>query len=189
MFSLEEAPATKLIFLEELENLPDMSKTKGISLCPVHKKFDQGYASIKTNNYLHSIAERKRRKRAGFDDILWINNKNEVCEASAANIFFVRKVKNINELYTPVEESCILAGITREKILMLVKNKPEVRSKTTKIDFSEIADFDEAFLSSSIQGLVPIKKIGYYKYKTLCSKGFFTQINQNFKKLILRAVS
>lgn len=57
--------------------------------------------------------------REGFDEVVWLNEKGEVCEGSYTNIFFELEDPKTGrvQLHTPSLEAGILAGTCRSRII------------------------------------------------------------------------
>ena len=103
---------------------------------------------IKSTNYLHS-ANVMRTAKSGVVDVLYYFNEI-ITETSRCN-FFIVKDGNIS---TPSHD--ILEGITRRRLLDL-KN---VNIQCRKIYLSELSEADEAFISSTSKGVMPVTQIG-----------------------------
>jgi branched-chain amino acid aminotransferase len=143
--------------------------------------------SIKNPFSLTSIVEMIELQKKGYDDVLWVNNEQEITEASTSNIFFIGRDGNTNYVETPALECGLLGGITRYHILkLLAENKIEVRESS--ILQNEFARFDEAFLSSTIRGLVPIREIDDKKFSSTRPTAFFHTIDQLFQNWISQEV-
>ncbi|MCY1534374.1 D-alanine aminotransferase [compost metagenome] len=112
--------------------------------------------SIKTIDYLQAIRLQPYLKEQKAEDILY-HHEGMIRECPRANFFIVKE----NHILTP--KTAILSGITRSKILKL-----EIEGYTfSEVDFglTEMAEADEAFISSSTKNALPVltidgKKIG-----------------------------
>ena len=90
----------------------------------------------------------------GFDSALFLNERNEVCETSFANIFFVREDK----IYTPEISSGLLRGTMRDFLLKNFEIVEEI------INAKDLASFDECFISNSLMGVRNVKAIDKIKF-------------------------
>ena len=145
------------------------------------KRLGQGVtergAAAKTGNYLSSIVALKKAKESAFDDVLWTNAEGEVTEASTANIFFIGREGDQVAFTTPPPRSGLLLGITRGTIIRLMENaKLPVHEEIVYAD--ELAKFDEAFVSSTVRGLVPIRQIDDHQLHTTRPNSVFQHINR-----------
>ena len=71
-----------------------------------------------TGGYLNSALAKSEAVMNGYDEALFLNDRGQVCEGSAENIFIVRD----GVLHTPDRTADILEGITRKAILALAKD-------------------------------------------------------------------
>lgn len=101
-------------------------------------------------NYMNSIMALREAIAVGADDALLLDQQGFVAEASAANIFMVRK----NILYTP-SLTAALPGITRDCIFTLASELGlEIIEKSITRDELYIAD--EIFLTGTATEITPV---------------------------------
>jgi branched-subunit amino acid aminotransferase/4-amino-4-deoxychorismate lyase len=136
-------------------------------------------AAAKTGNYLSSILAMEKAESEGFNDILWSNSEGEITEASTANIFFMSRDGDNIEFVTPAAHSGILLGITRSTMIGLIK-RAGIPVKEEIIFADEIPRFDEAFLCSTVRGLVPVNRIDRHKMHTARTGAVFRHIERLF---------
>lgn len=113
----------------------------------------------KCNNYADNIFENRKAKSLGFDEAIFLNHDDEICEGSISNIFFVKDDK----LYTPKVESGLLKGIIREQII----KKFDVEEAIIRL--TDISQFSSCFITNSIIGIMPVNSIGKQRF-TINSK-------------------
>lgn len=112
-----------------------------------------------TGHYANSIIASLEIHKAGFDEALFLDYKDNVAEGPGENIFIVKK----GVLFTPPRDN-ILPGFTREAIMALARdNGYKVMEKTLKL--SDVYSADEAFFTGTAAevtgiGSVDNKKIG-----------------------------
>ena len=104
---------------------------------------------LKTFNYSDNILEREKAIKGNYNDAMFVNSKDFICETSCSNIFFVRK----EQIYTPVMHSGLLPGVVRSYVI----KRYEVIEK--EIHISELVDYEEVFITNSLLGVMPIYKI------------------------------
>ena len=137
---------------------------------------DRG-AAAKTGNYLSSIVALKKAHENAYDDVLWTNVDGEVTEASTANIFFIGREGDQVSFITPPSRSGLLLGITRRTVIRLMENaKLPVHEEIVYQD--ELAKFDEAFVCSTVRGLVPVRQIDDHQLHTTRPNSVFQHINR-----------
>jgi branched-chain amino acid aminotransferase len=71
-----------------------------------------------TGGYLNSALAKSEAVMNGYDEAIFLNDRGQVCEGSAENIFIIRD----GILHTPDRTADILEGITRRSILALAKD-------------------------------------------------------------------
>jgi branched-subunit amino acid aminotransferase/4-amino-4-deoxychorismate lyase len=122
----------------------------------------------------------ERAKSSGFDDVLWINGDGEIAEATWSNLFLIGRTGDLVEIATPPASSGILEGVTRRRITeLLVSAKIPVTERV--ITEEEIPGFDEAFVTSSIRGLVAVTQIGSHRLHTLRPNSVFGHISRLYQ--------
>lgn len=134
---------------------------------------------VKALSYLHSIVALEEVKENCFDDVLWLNHFGEITEASTSNVFFIGRNGEESFVETPAAESGLLVGITRKKVIDLLE-KSNVSCCELVLEANELARFDEAFLSSSVRGLVPIRSINDKVFASTREKSVFNRIRGIF---------
>ena len=98
----------------------------------------------------------------GLSDILYFNDREEVCEASYSNIWIYNK----GILYTPPTNSPCLPGITRHQILKCAGEVGIPVRDDHPVDRMILSNADEIFLSSSIRGIQPVTEISGLNWKS-----------------------
>jgi len=100
---------------------PNGLKPISISINPIYSRsFFGGTGDVKcAANYSISLLAQKEAKEKGFDQVLWLGGKehNIIAEVGAMNIMFVIN----NEIITPRLDGTILAGVTRDSSITLLK--------------------------------------------------------------------
>ncbi|MDG7105160.1 aminotransferase class IV, partial [Streptococcus pneumoniae] len=89
-----------------------------------------------------------------FDDILYVNEKENICELSRSNIFLIKD----RTVYTPDLGSGILDGITRKLIIDLCQEH-NILIEIKELNYSKLSDFDSAFCVGTTNGITPIRNI------------------------------
>ena len=119
--------------------------------------------AAKTNNYLATIVAQQQAQDDGYDDVLWINAKQQVTEASTANIFFVTEHRGQFSCHTPIADCGLLKGITASWVSkILSEHKIQVQEQTILLD--QCPKFCGAFLTSTIKGVQQVIAIDNSSY-------------------------
>lgn len=132
---------------------------------------------IKSLNYLQNVIARREAEGKGYDEAIFLNERGEVTEGNATNIFWVKG----NILHTPAAECGLLPGITRE---MLTSLAPELgmEVKEGRHDINDVLSSDGAFLTNSLVGITAITEID--KVGIILDGKLFTKLREPlFRKL------
>jgi branched-chain amino acid aminotransferase len=113
-------------------------------------------ATLKTTSRAEYVYARLEARRAGADDALFMTISDHLSEGTSANIFLVRgAVDGQAELATPSLDCAILPGTTRSWLLRWA-SRVGLRPVETLLRHEDLAKADEAFLSSSVAGVLPV---------------------------------
>ncbi len=126
------------------------------------QRFARGYKLIttslqrvspeaKTTNYVAAVRALKEAARHGADDALFVNEQGHVLEATRSNFFIFRG----DTLVTA--RMGVLIGITRNVVLELARGRFPIEERP--ILFAELAEAEEAFVTSSSKEIVPVVQI------------------------------
>ena len=110
--------------------------------------------SHKTGNYLENRIARRKAKKCGYDDALFLNTDGYLAETTVSNIFLVRD----HTLITPSAESGILPGIVRSWVLDYAVRSGIV-ALCISCDLDELREADEVFVTNSVIGIRPVSEI------------------------------
>jgi len=105
----------------------------------------------KTSNYLAAIRALKEAARRNASDALFVSEQGHVLEGTRNNFFVFRG----DTLVTPKEQ--ILLGITRDVVLELARGRFALEERPITLD--ELAQVDEAFITSSTKEITPVIQI------------------------------
>ncbi|MBM3461617.1 MAG: branched-chain-amino acid aminotransferase [Armatimonadetes bacterium] len=106
--------------------------------------------SLKTSNLLNLRLAFMDARRQGADDVVMLNHRGEVAEASGSNIFLVKD----GALQTPEMGAGILGGITRDFVIRLARdNGFQVTEGVISPEALRAAD--EVFLTSTTRSIMP----------------------------------
>ena len=113
--------------------------------------------------YMICTLSKHEAEKEGFTDSLMLDHKDDIAEATGANIFF----KNSDgELHTPIPDS-FLNGITRRSIIEIAKSK-NIKVIERKIKPAELSKFTGCFLTGTAAEVTPVSQIDKYKF-TVCN--------------------
>lgn len=105
----------------------------------------------KLNNALLYVLSKIEAKENQCDEALILNDKNQICETSSANILWVKN----NQLYIPNSSLGIIPGIT----LHIVKSHLEFKIIEDNFLVDSLVDAEHVYVCNSIWGIIPVKSI------------------------------
>ncbi len=113
-------------------------------------------ATLKTTSRAEYVYARLEARRAGADDALFLTIDDHLSEGTSANIFLVRRAADGElELATPSLDCAILPGTTRSWLLDW-GSRVGLRPHEARLGRADLTTADEAFLSSSVAGILPV---------------------------------
>lgn len=105
-------------------------------------------------NYAAGLLAIGEARDAGCDDALLLDRSGAVSEASTSNVFAVWD----NRLVTPPLDLPILAGITRDTLIVLAREMGiDVREETFNVEQLVLAD--EIFISGTTSEITPVREV------------------------------
>lgn len=104
---------------------------------------------LKLGNYAEHLVAMDMARREGFDEMLFYNTDDELCESAMANVFLIRG----RSLETPGLESGCLEGVTRNLLMRLAADNG-IPVKARLLRKKDVAKADAIFLTSSVKGPV-----------------------------------
>lgn len=125
------------------------------------KGFQLGYSKVRRNetspltrhktlNYGDNILEKRAAASCGLDDLIFLNSREEICEGSVSNIFFVSK----GRIYTPPVFCGLLPGIMRRFVLQHAEVTEIVLTRAS------VDEMQECFVTNSLMGIMPVRRLG-----------------------------
>ena len=138
-----------------------------IDIFPDARKSNDAFSNLKSANYLPYVMAAIWAKENKLNDALILNQHERICDATIANIFWVKDEK----IFTPpLIEGCV-AGVMRKKILELALNITEMN-----LTESNLINVDEVFLTNTITGIRWVKQFRDKVYDNKIAEKIFTQI-------------
>ena len=154
----EDVPATIAIQAWPVVPAPTDHLERGLHLVAssVRRDPQNPLASLKTTSRAEYVYARLEARRAGADDALFLTIDDHLSEGTSANIFLVRAAADgAPELATPSLDCAILPGTTRSWLLDWARGVG-LRPFEGRLRRHDLAGAQEAFLSSSVAGILPV---------------------------------
>ena len=149
----------------------DYQRALSLNISKVRRNESSIFTFHKTLNYGDNILEKRKSKKLGYDEPIFLNSKNQITEGATSNIFVVVGDK----IYTPKLSCGLLNGIVRQYII----SNYNVIEKEIDIEFLNNAD--EIFLTNSLFGIMPVNNL---EKKVFKSQEISKNILQNYKKYL-----
>ena len=127
-------------------------------------------AGHKTLNYLSRLAALREATRRGAGEALWFNVHNYLESGSISNVFIVKggtlltppTAADLRDPAVagavPYPRSAALPGVTRAAVIELARSAG-VDARTASVSVAELLDADEAFVTNSAMGIMPVCRI------------------------------
>lgn len=144
--------ATLIVTVDKKHTYPKACYEHGVKV--ITFSHCQPFAQAKTLGYTIGIKALKIARQQGAIEAVYCC-RGKITEGVTSNLFAVLK----NKIVTP--KNHILRGITRNLVLQLAKEIASVEERN--ISLEEIPNFQEAFLTSSSKGVMPIVQIDQYR--------------------------
>ena len=97
----------------------DVVESVKVTSAPWRRDGERVLRGLKVGSYAEQLVALDMARREGFDEMLFYNTADELCEAAMANVFLIRGKK----LLTPSLDSGCLAGVTREAVIRIAGEK------------------------------------------------------------------
>ena len=148
-----------------------------------HRAAPKGIGNAKAiGNYSASLLPLIEAKNSGFDEVIYLNAKDEefVEEVGSANLF----VLTGNTIKTPKLDGSILPGITRDSVITLAKDTIGLEVLETNVTLTELYDADEVFCTGTAVVVTPVGSITGLDGKHKIADGKIGQLTSKLRQLL-----
>jgi branched-chain amino acid aminotransferase len=111
-------------------------------------------AGVKVTSWLNNVWSLYEAQQAGCDEVVMLNERGEVAECTAANIFCVRG----GRVYTPPLASGCLEGVTRA-VLLEIGARAGAPVEERRLLPEDLYSADEVFISSTNRSMLGVSEI------------------------------
>ena len=179
--SSESLPEVDLIFCTA--GLPSYREPVRLSLCEHGRHAASPLAGTKVTSWIFNVWTLQGAQQRGFDEALLLNERGEIAECTAANIFCARG----GRVFTPPLSSGCLEGVTRGILLDIAPATGiSVEEKTLRPE--ELYAADEVFITSTNRSLLGVSEVEGRKFAN--APGPITQrLEQAFSNYMLDYVT
>jgi len=157
--------ASFVILVQSLKEVPPEKRAKGLKLSlatSLHRNHPLTLnPAWKTGNYLNNLLCLREALARGADEVVMTSLRGEITEAAVSNLFFVKG----RTVVTPRLQAGILSGITRRFILGTVAPRAGVKTVEKRVSVTDLAGFDECFLSGTTKGIAPVCAVDRQRFR------------------------
>lgn len=115
-------------------------------------------SGVKVTSWLNNVWSLHEAQQAGCDEVVLLNERGEVAECTAANVFCVRD----GGVWTPPLDSGCLEGITRDTLLE-IGGSAGVPVAERVLRPEDLYSADEVFISSTNRSMIAVGEINGHK--------------------------
>ncbi len=133
---------------------PDFPETVSAMISPWKRNEQSPLTGLKCASYAENLLALDHARKAGFNEAIFFNTADRLCEAATSNIFIVRS----GRVLTPPLDSGCLPGVTRSVVIDLAKNHG-LTCIETPLEKIDLENADEIFLTSAIRGPMPVSRL------------------------------
>jgi branched-chain amino acid aminotransferase len=152
---LSTTPVSQSVLWMAAGPLPPPIRESGVIITQtIQVTEDNPLAKHKTLNYWSKRIAQTQAVENGSDDVLCVTPAGFICETCRANVFLVEG----RRLSTPDLEGPLLPGVMRAVVLERAR-RMGLEIAAGPIRLERIKTADEAFLTSSLRGMLPIARM------------------------------
>ena len=169
------------VIIPEYKKTDPKTYTDGISIgrVPIIRPSDNILSThLNTLSKLNCILASIEANNLGFDEGIMNDPNGNVSTCNSTNLFFIKSRK----VLTSRGKYC-LNGITRGKAIQICHSN-DIPCSEEDFTFNDIADCDEAFVTGTFAGIIPVKKIEHRNLKSTNSDSLVNEIRLLYNKFI-----
>ncbi|WP_261134746.1 aminodeoxychorismate lyase [Bacillus sp. Marseille-Q3570] len=151
--TLEFKDPTIMVYGGELADAPVTLQEKEAKVLRIPRNTPEGQIRLKSHHFLNNLLAKQELQDPAIEGI-FLTDEGFVAEGITSNIFWMKE----NTLYTPVIDTGILNGITRQYVLSLC-DKLGISVQVGKFKKEELLQAEECFITNSIQEIIAISRI------------------------------
>jgi branched-chain amino acid aminotransferase len=155
----EELPAADLLICSA--DLPPLKEPVRLALREHGRHAASPLAGVKVTSWLNNVWNLYEAHQGGYDEVVLLNERGEVAECTAANIFCVRE----GRVLTPPLSSGCLEGVTRGVVLEIGAGAGvQVEERTLRPE--DLYTAEGVFISSTNRNIIAASEINGHKIAT-----------------------
>lgn len=152
----EQLPSADLIICSA--DLPPHREPARLALREHGRHAASPLAGVKVTSWLDNVWNLWETQQAGYDEVVLLNERGEISECTAANIFCVHE----DHVATPPLSSGCLEGVTRSVVLEIgPENGVQIEEQTLFPE--DLYTADEVLISSTNRGVIGVSEVNGQK--------------------------
>ncbi|HTR46516.1 MAG TPA: aminotransferase class IV [Verrucomicrobiae bacterium] len=152
----ESFPAADLVICSA--GLPPHREPARLTLREHGRHAASPLAGVKVTSWLNNVWNLHEAQHAGYDEVVLLNERGEISECTAANIFCVHG----DEVSTPPLSSGCLEGVTRSVVLEVAPQAGVAIGERTLFP-EDLSTADEVLISSTNRGVISVGEVAEHK--------------------------
>jgi branched-chain amino acid aminotransferase len=132
-----------------------------LALKPHGRHAQNEFAGTKVLSWAQNLTWYEEAHQRGFDEVLLLNERGEVCECTSANLFIAQG----KEVFTPPLSSGCLPGVTRALLLEEIR-VPGISPAEKTLLPKDLEDADDVFITSTTRDFLPVSEIEGLKVRS-----------------------
>ena len=116
-------------------------------------------AGVKTTSWLNNVWHLAEAQKAGWTEVILLNERGEVAECTSANIFCVKS----GAVFTPPLSSGCLEGVTRS-VLLEIAPQAGISMAEKTLTLEDLHAAEEVFITSTNRTLLGVSEIAGHTY-------------------------
>src|SRR6266853_620540 len=134
--------------------LNDWGESVRLAVKPHARHAQNEFAGAKIMSWAYNLAWYEEAHDRGYDEVVLLNERGEVCECTSANVFVVTG----SQVATPPLSSGCLPGVTRALLLEEI-HVPGIAIGERALLPRDLEEADQVFVTSSTRDLLPVREV------------------------------
>ena len=135
-------------------DLADWGESVRLAIKPHARYGASQFSGTKMLSWAQNLTWHEEAHQRGYDEVVLLNEKGEVCECTSANVFALRG----NEVATPPLSSGCLPGVTRALLLEEIHAAGVEIGERTLLP-RDLEEADQVFITSSTRDLLAVREV------------------------------
>jgi branched-chain amino acid aminotransferase len=134
--------------------LADWGESVRLAIKPHARYSALEFSGTKMLSWAQNLTWYEEAHQRGYDEVVLLNEKGEVCECTSANLFVVRG----SQVATPPLSSGCLPGVTRALLLEEIQSSGIAIGESTLMP-RDLEEADQVLITSTTRDLLPVREV------------------------------